>query len=123
MKKWIIIVTIILQCAGCALLRQSAIDISTENIKNAEAIREVSKNCISVWPVQSGFLKGTLGYRINELPNESIEAIEELDRLAALPERTDYELGYFLGLKVRLLSSAVKVAIDKYVPGFLPHVF
>lgn len=126
MKKRIFIVMIILQCAGCSLTRQCAIDISTENIKNAQTIREVSSNCISVWPVQSGFIKGALGNRINELPNEAIEAIDELDRLAGLPEQSDYELGYFLGLKVRTLSSVVQVALKKYAPDvsdFLYLVF
>jgi len=128
MKKLIFMVmaTTILQCAGCEMTRQCAIDISKENIKNAETMREVSLNCLSVWQIQSGFIKGALGSRIDELPNEAIEAMDELDRLAALPEKSDYELGYFLGLKVRLLSSVVQAAIEKYVPEvtrFLPIIF
>jgi hypothetical protein len=112
--------------AGCGPARQAMIDVSDENIKNAEAMRQVSENCLSVWPIQSGFIKGALGSRIEELPAEAIAAIDELDRLAGLPEQTDYELGMFLGLKVRLLSSVVQKAIEKYAPDvgvLLPLVF
>jgi hypothetical protein len=112
--------------AGCGPARQAMIDVSGENVKNAEMMRQVSENCLSVWPIQSGFIKGALGSRIEELPAEAIKAIEELDRLAGLPEQTDYELGMFLGLKVRLLSSVVQKAIEKYAPdvgALLPLVF
>lgn len=120
--------TVLLVClsflilSGCSPIRQVAIDISIENVKNAETIREVSKNCLSVWPIQSGFIKGALGSRINELPNEAIQAIDELDRLSELPEQTDYELGLFLGMKVRLLSSVVRVSLEKYAPDLLEYL-
>ena len=119
-------VTMLLLAAGCPPIRQAALDISIEDVKNAETAREVSLNFLSVWPFQSGFIKGALGSRINELPNEVVQAIEELDRLAELPEQTDYELGLFLGLKVRLLNSVVQVALEKYAPDvidLLPLVF
>jgi hypothetical protein len=127
MKKLsMVAVLALLLVTGCAMTRQCAKAISTENVKNAETIREVSQNCLSVWNIQSGFIKGALGYRINELPNEAIEAIKELDRLASLPELTDYELGLFLGLKVRLLSSVVQKTLEKYAPDvidLMPLVF
>lgn len=112
----ILIVIPLLLIASCSPMRQLAINTSIENVKNAEMIREVSQNCLSVWPIQSGFIKGALGNRMNELPNEAIEAIKELDRLAELPEQSDYELGFFLGLKVRMLSSVVQIALEKYAP-------
>lgn len=126
MRRIVITLMVVCLLTGCSPIRQMAIDVSTENVKNAETMREVSLNCLSVWPIQSGFIKGALGYRINELPNEALEAIDELDRLAELPEQSDYELGLFLGLKVRLLSSVVQVALEKYAPDvveLLPLVF
>ncbi len=120
--------TVLLVClsllilSGCSPIRQTAIGISVENVKNAEAMREVSMNCLSVWQIQSGFIKGALGNRINELPNEAVEAIVELDRLAELSEQTDYELGLFLGLKVRLLSSVVSIALEKYAPDLIEYL-
>ena len=109
--------------AGCSTARQGVIDISTENVKNAETMREVSLDCLSVWPIQSGFIKGALGSRINELPNEAIEAIEELDRLAELPNQSDYELGYFLGLKMLLWGSTIQIALEKYAPSIVEYLF
>ncbi len=107
---------------GCSPARRIAIDISVENVKNAEAMREAAMNCLSVWQIQSGFIIGALGNRINELPKEAVEAIEELDSLAELSEQTDYELGLFLGLKVRLLSSVVRVAFEKYAPDLVEYL-
>ncbi len=117
-----ILISIVLLCAGCSPIRQAVIGISTENVKNAEAMRKVSMNCLSVWQIQSGFIKGSLGSRINELPKEAVEAIEELDRLSELSEQTDYELGLFLGLKVRLLSSVVSVTLEKYAPDLVEYL-
>ena len=124
--KSLMVVLALLLVTGCEMTRQTATDISTENIKNTETMKEISQSCISVWLVQSGFIKGALGSRINELPNEATEAIDELDRLAGLPERSDYELGLFLGLKVRLSSSVLRVTLEKYSPNvgeILPLVF
>lgn len=125
----VLVVVVLLFClfiSGCSTARQAVFDISTEDVKNTETAREVSLNFLSVWPFQSGFIKGALGSRINELPNEAIEAIDELDRLAEIPEQSDYELGLFLGLKVRLLSSVVRATLEKYAPDvidLLPLVF
>ena len=118
----ILLCLLAISLAGCSTMRQVAIDTSVENMKNAETIREVSKNCLSTWSVQSGFIKGVLGSRINELPKETIEAMDELDRLAGLSEQSDYELGLFLGMKVRLLNSVVQAAIEKYAPEIVEYL-
>lgn len=121
-----LVMLVTLLVAGCSVVRQQGVDLSVENIKNAEAIREISLNCISVWPIQSGFIKGVLGDRINELPAETLGALKELDRLAEQTEQTDYELGWFLGTKVRILKFVIQTAIEKYVPDiveFLKIVF
>lgn len=126
MFRKMVLISIVLLCAGCSAMRQAVLDISTEDVKNIETAREVSLKSLSIWTFQSGFIKGTLGNRINELPNEAIQAIDELDRLAELPEQSDYELGLFLGLKVRLLSSVVQIILEKYAPDvvdLLPLVF
>lgn len=122
----IIILTVLLLSAGCSTARQAAIDISVEKAENIKTLREISERCKTDWLVISGFIKGALGSRMNELPNEAIEAIEELDRLAEQELLSDYELGIFLGLKVRLLNSVVQVALEKYAPDvvdLLPLVF
>ncbi len=112
----------LLLLSGCTQMRQSVIDLSVESRKNAETMREVSTSCIAVWQIQSGFLRGALGARINELPKEVIEALDELDRIALMPDIDDYHIGMFLGLKVALLNSVVQVAIQKYAPDLIDYV-
>ena len=118
--------TVLLVCLsfliGCSPARRIAIGISVENVKNAEAMREISKNCQDTWPVLSGFIEGTIGSRMNELPYEVKEAKEALDRLSDLPELTDYETGLFLGLKIRLLNSVVRVTFEKYAPDLIEYL-
>ena len=123
MKRVIILLFLL---AGCSPARQVAIDLALEKAENVKTMREISERCKTDWLVISGFIKGTLGSRMNELPNEAIEAINELDRLAEQEELSDYELGYFLGLKVRLWCEVIRVALEKYAPdvtGYLPLVF
>lgn len=126
-SKLILLISIVLLIiAGCSPARQVAIDVSAEHNENIKAMRKISEESASDWLFISGLIKGALGYRINELPNEAIEAIEELDRLAELTEQSDYELGLFLGLKIRLWGSVVQVALEKYAPDvieLLPLVF
>jgi len=121
MRRLVIVLMVVL--TSCSPIRKVAIDISEENMKNAETMKEVSQNCISVWPIQSGFIKGALGNRINELPKETVEAIEELDRLAQISEPTDYEIGLFLGLKINLMSSTASKFLERYAPGVVQLLF
>lgn len=121
-----LIILMLLLIAGCSPMRQGAIDTSTENIQNAETMREMARNCRSAWLVQSGFFDALIGNRKKELPAEVIEAKDKLDQLAEKTELSDYELGLFLGLTIRLKSSVVQVILEKYAPNvieFLPLVF
>lgn len=125
LRKLIIPLLLVL-LAGCSTGRQIAIDVSLENTKNAEAMREVAENCRSVIQMQIGFIEAALGNRINELSIEDIEALKKLKELAEKPELSDYELGQFLGLKLRLWNSVVQATLDKYAPdaiGLLPFLF
>ena len=120
MKKLMIFLVCVVLC-GCATLRKSAIDISIEEVENAKATREVAINYLQIWPIQSGFIKGALGHRMDEFPAQAVEAIKELDQLAANDpnDMVDYELGLSLGLRVRLLGSVVLEALKTYAPDVL----
>lgn len=99
--------------AGCASIRQSAQAISAENVANIETMRAISKDCLSLWPYQSGFVTGALG---DALPKETLDAIAELDQIAAKTEPNDYELGLFLGTKIRISGKLMQTAAEKYLP-------
>lgn len=112
---------------GCAPLRGIAVNISEEEIKNTETAREVARNYLSIWPLQSGFVRGALGPRLDELPVQVIDAMDELDLLAKQysedpNDYLDHDLGLSLGLRVRLLSSIVAEALRFYMPDALEFV-
>lgn len=126
MKTFLICLCLLISLAGCSTLRQGAIDVSNENNENVKTARVVAEQCLDNWPFVSGFIKGVLGGRINELPNETVQALKRLDEIAAQTETTDYELGEFLGLKAQVIGSVVQIIIEKYAPNaidFLPLIF
>ena len=110
--------------SGCSLYRESLLEMSREDVKNAEAVREAADNFKSTWNLNSGFIRGALGDRINEFPAQFSIAMDELDELAP-PEYvplSDYELGYSLGLRVRTLESLVQDALKIYAPDILKYL-
>lgn len=123
MKKQIVTLLLCLLVAGCAGLRQSAIDISEEEVKNAEAARIVAVNYLAIWPIQSGIIREALGARLEELPAQAVSAMDELDQLAEQMndpnDYTDYDLGRSLGLRVRLCGSVVQEALEIYAPDII----
>lgn len=110
----------ILALGGCTGTRQSIVEITEEDLKNAEASRQVAINMLKVWPINSGFIRGALGSRIDELPAQALSAMSYLDRMAEnINERSDHTLGYSLGLQVRLRATAVKEALERIAPEIL----
>ena len=112
---------------GCVGMRGDIVKITEEDKLNAETSRIAAKNLLSTWAVNSGFIRGSLGPdRMNALPMGVVKAMDELDVLAAKTIWTDFELGYSLGLRVRLLSEIVAQALKLYAPEvlrYLPLVF
>lgn len=116
----IILVVLSVTLAGCQLARQSLIDVSVEEVKNAETCREVARNLLSHWLVCSGMIEGAID--LDKFPVEVFDAKNELDKLAekyAEGAYTDYELGYALGLRVRILNAVVMQALEQYAPEVL----
>lgn len=124
MRKLLLVAVMVL-IAGCALTRQTAIDISSEEVENMDAVRVVARNYLSIWPMQSGAIRAALGSRIDALPAQAVEAMDELDDLAAVDDPnsyTDYQLGASLGLRVRILCDLVVEALKMYAPDVLEVV-
>ncbi len=121
MKKYLIFILIPF-LIGCTSLQKSAIKISEVDLKNAEASRIAGKNLLSTWKLNSGFIRGTLGDRLNQFPHEAVKAMDELDKLAEKTELTDFDLGYSLGARVRLLGEMVVQAIQHYFPKLLEYI-
>ena len=119
MTKLIIFSLCIVLC-GCSTFRQTALDISIEEVENAKTTREVALNYLKSWPVFSGLIRGALGPQMQDLPLQAVDAMDELDDLAMrVDECSDQELGYSLGLKIRLLNAVVIEALEFYAPQLL----
>jgi hypothetical protein len=121
MKK-IIILILAFGLIGCGTIRGSLISISEEDLKNAETTRVVAQNLLKTWKINSGFIRGSLGDRINQLPKGVVLAMEELDALADKTTWTDFELGYSVGVRVRLLGELVAQALKLYAPEVLKYI-
>lgn len=128
-KVLIILASLVLLAGliGCVGMRGDIVKITEEDKLNAETSRIAAKNLLSTWAVNSGFVRGSLGPdRMNALPMGVVKAMDELDVLANKTIWTDFELGYSLGLRVRLLSEIVAQALKLYAPEvlrYLPLVF
>lgn len=120
--KWILIFFLVVSLVGCTSIQKSAIKVSETDLKNAEASRTVAKNFLLTWKLNSGFIRGTLGDRLNQFPHEAVKAMDELDKLAEQEELSDFDLGYSLGARVRLLSEVVVKALKQSFPGILKYI-
>ena len=116
MKMSLVIILVGFILAGCGAMRVGLVEMSKEDVKNAEATREAAHNFISTWNLNSGFIKGALGDRITEFPMQFVEAMDELDTVANMEEIVDYDLGYFLGLRVRTLETLIQETLKTYAP-------
>ena len=118
MKKALLIV-IILCTSGCGLI----LDHSERELKDLEKTRQTAKNYLEIAPMQIGFVKGSMGERISELPSGTLEAIDELHDLAVDDPngQDDFSLGYSLGLRVRITNDIIKKILERYAPEVLRY--
>jgi len=124
-KKILIIVVSIFAIGltlGCSVIRKEIVGMGQWDIKNAESSRQLAKDFLSTWPLNSGFIRASLGENIGKLPHQAVKAMDELDALAAKTEWNDFELGSSLGLRVRMLSSLVVSILQQYFPEILKDV-
>ncbi len=119
-------ILIVFMCAvflgGCSSMQSGMAKAGQIDLKNATATRQLAKDLLSTWKLNSGFIRGALGPKISELPNQAVEAMKELDALAEKTDANDYDLGYSLGVRVRMLGSVVMEAFKLYSPEVLKFV-
>ena len=104
--------------------REILVGISREEVLNNDAVRESALNWLQIWPMQSGFIKGALGPRVDEMPMQVIEAIDELDLLSEHLAGAFYQLlrspsPVGGSLKTRLLGAVVEEALKMYAPDVI----
>lgn len=121
MKKYFIIILIPL-FLGCSAIGKSLVSLSETDLANAGTTRTVAKNLLSTWKLNSGFIRGSLGDRINQFPIGVVKAMDELDALSEKTEWSDFDLGYSLGVRIRLLGELVIQALKLYAPEILKYL-
>lgn len=121
MKKIFILIFLPL-FLGCTAMQKSIINLSKTDIKNAETSRVLATNLLSTWKINSGFIRGALGDRINKMPAEIVKAMDELDKISEQTEWNDFELGYSLGVRVRLLGDLILNCLKVYAPDVLQYI-
>jgi hypothetical protein len=121
--KYLSLVVVLLM-AGCQFGRDTAYKLSVEDLKNMETAREVSANCVKGWPTKEGLIKGLLEGRMDELPENTIKTMEILHDLSVKDpnDMTDYDLGYFLGLKLQLTGPIAEGLWNKYASDVLKTI-
>ncbi len=108
-------------CSGCSYLRSGMVSLSKEDLANAEAMRTTAGNLLSTWKMNSGFIRGALGDKINQFPAEVVKAMAELDALAEKKDLNDFDLGYSLGTRVRLMGAMIQNVVKQYAPEVLQY--
>lgn len=120
-----VLTILVILSTGCQSMRNTAIGISESEVKNLYATQIVARNYLKIWPMQSGFIHGLMAHRQGEFPEHVVEAINELDQLAAdlaatdPNEINDYDLGISLGYRVRLIGAVVEETVRAYSPDLL----
>lgn len=129
MKKVFVLVTVLIFLGsmvilpGCVSLRGAALDLSREDLANAEVSREVAKNMIETWAINSGFMRAYLGNRINEMPVRFTQALDMLDEMYDNRHTlTDLGLGAVLGLRLRLVEETIRECIKDHAPELLRYL-
>jgi len=117
---WVTIIIFLL--SGCSSIRRGMVNLGQWDVKNAEASRKLAKDFLSTWPLNSGFIRASLGDGIEKLPHQAVKAMDELDVLAKKTDWNDFELGASLGLRVRMLGSLVVGTLQQYFPNVLKDV-
>jgi len=122
--KYIIMCIALLMVAGCEAGRRGVLDIATEDIENIRTLRKIAKDYLSVTEFQVATIKKGLGNRINELPKDAFDALEELAALSLLDPNsmTDTQLGDSFGLRLYLLRIVIGTALETVAPDVLKYL-
>jgi hypothetical protein len=119
MKKWLISIVFVLSTSGC----QMVLEHTERDLADVALTRQIAKNSLVAAPIKIGVIKGAMGQRIEELPTQTTEAMDEYLIMADRDPNTltDYELGYSLGLCVRIKEQIVKMVLERYAPEVLRY--
>ena len=109
----------ILLLSGCSILRDFGKDYCKESKLNTEAIISTGHCVLDAWPSRKGLIEPWLP----QMSQKTVDAIEELDKLAEVPseERTDYQLGLAIMRCIEVKAEFTKMGLERYFPELLRY--
>lgn len=99
---------------GCA---NTINDMTVQYVETAKAVKHFAHVSAKDWLFGSGIIQGALPTAA--LPAWVIEELKKVDAWAEKGKLTEYQYGYMMGVRIRLASPIIKVAIEQYAPGIL----
>lgn len=105
--------------AGCQLVYEH----SEDKLRDAKLTRKIAENGIPLARIKIGFIKGIWYGRIDELPGQIQEIMEEYLRASADPNSlTDEQAGYVIGLEMRIDEIVFRKFLSENFPELLRYL-
>jgi hypothetical protein len=100
---------------GCATNIQ---DLTTQYATSSVEVKNFARISAQDWLFGSGILQGALNEQM--VPVWIFDELKKVDGWFEVnAELTDWQLGYMVGLRLRMASPIIKTALEQYAPGVL----
>uniref|UniRef100_A0A6M3L3Z2 Lipoprotein n=1 Tax=viral metagenome TaxID=1070528 RepID=A0A6M3L3Z2_9ZZZZ len=110
-----IIIILCLSLAGCA---GAVKDIGKDYAAASKELKQFAKITSADWLFGSGIIRGAIPE--DALPKWVVSELDKIDAwFEAHTSLTDKQLGYILGVRIRMAAPVIKAAIQQYAPGIL----
>ena len=110
-----LVLVAVMVLTGCASNIQ---DLTSKYTSSVTAVKEFSKISSKDWLFGSGIIQGAIDQSL--LPKWVFDELQKVDSwMLENRELTEWELGYMVGIRLRLAAPVIKAAIEQYAPGIL----
>ena len=117
------VIIIFLFSIGCAG-PQSIKDMTADYEENSAALREFARITAKDWPLGAGIIMGALEQ--NQLPALVFTELMLIttwftdgEGNVIEPKLNDYQLGYIVGMRLKMTGPVIRGAIEQYAPNLL----
>jgi hypothetical protein len=110
----LLVVSILFLSLGCA---SSIIDLTKNYQASSTAVREFATISAKDWKLGTGIIMGALGQ--DALPQWVSLEITRVNTWITDGPLDDYQLGYTVGLRLRLAAPVIRAAIQQYAPQLM----
>lgn len=121
MKKLVLLILTCLVLSGCYTTK-AFVKVEQQQATVIKEAKVATVLMLKNWKFRSGLIHGALKGQLDVLPQRTVAALDELDRLAAEEKLDDRTLGYALGLRISMLQDIMKETVNQYAPNILQYV-